>query len=58
MEALQVAIAIILVALISPWLTKIIGYFQMFIPTWMMNFLFLAIALKFILFLIHRGDES
>lgn len=58
MEFISVAIAIILIALISPWVTKLIGYFSMFIPQWMMNFLFLAIALKFILFLIHRGDES
>lgn len=58
MEFLQVAIGIILIALISPWITKLVGYFSMFIPSWMMNFLYLAIALKFILFLIHRGDES
>lgn len=58
MEVIQVIIAIILVAFLSPWLTKLIGYFSSFIPSWIMNFLYLAIALKFILFIIHRGDES
>lgn len=58
MEVIQVIIAIVLVAFLSPWITKVIGYFSAFIPAWIMNFLYLAVALKFILFIIHRGDEG
>lgn len=58
METINVIIAVVLVAFLSPWLFKIIGYFQIYIPSWMLNFLYLAIALKFILFIIHRGDEG
>lgn len=58
MEVIAVVICIILVALLSPWILKIIGYFQEFIPGWILNFLFLAIALKLILFIFHRGSEG
>lgn len=58
MEVIAVIICIVLVALLSPWILKIIGYFQIFIPQWILNFLFLGIALRLILFIFHRGSEG
>ena len=58
MEVLQVAISILIGSMLMPWIIKIIGYFQNYIPTFMINILLLAIALKMILFVIHRGDEG
>ena len=58
MEVLQVAISILIGSMLMPWLIKIIGYFQNYIPPFMINILLLAIALKMILFVIHRGDEG
>lgn len=58
MEVLQVAIAILIGSLLFPWIIKIVGYFSMFIPSWILNFLWLGVALKIILFIIHRGDEG
>lgn len=58
MEVLQVAIAILIGAMLFPWISKIVGYFSMFIPSWILNFLWLGVALKLILFVIHRGDEG
>ena len=58
MEVLQVAISILIGSMLMPWLIKIIGYFSSYIPSFMLNILLLAIALKMILFVIHRGDEG
>lgn len=58
MEVLQVAIAILIGSLLYPWISKIIGYFSLFIPSWILNFMYLGIFLKIILFVIHRGDEG
>ena len=58
MEVLQVAISILIGSMLMPWIIKIIGYFSSYIPPFMLNILLLAIALKMILFVIHRGDEG
>ena len=57
-STIELVIAIVLVAILTPFLTKITTLFIGVIPSSILNFLLLIIAIKLILFIIHRGSEG
>ena len=55
---LELVIAIVIVALLLPFVTKITALFVGVIPSVLLNFLLLIVAVKLVLFVIHRGSEG
>lgn len=58
MEIIVIVCAIILILLFMPWFMHIAGLFINIIPGYLLVFANLALIVKFILFVIHRGDNS
>lgn len=56
-ETICFVAAIILIALFSPWFLHVLGLFNG-APAVLILFLELALVIRFILFVIHRGADS
>lgn len=50
--------AILLIVIFTPWFTHIANIFIGVIPAELLVFLTLAVVIRFILFVIHRGADS
>lgn len=57
-EIIIIICAIILILLFMPWFLHIAGLFINIIPSYLLLFMNLALIIKFILFVIHRGSNS
>ena len=58
MNVIEIVIAILIIVMCLPIITHISSLFIDIIPTSLLTFLSIAILLKIILFIIHRGDEG
>lgn len=56
MEVLIVVCAILVIILFLPWITYLVGLFTNIIPAYFLVFLAIALVVRYILFVIHRGD--
>lgn len=57
-ETICFVAAIILVLLFMPWFMHILNLFTGLIPAELLIFLTIALFIRFILFVIHRGADS
>lgn len=57
-ETICFVAAIILIILFTPWFVHIANIFVGVIPGELLVFLSLAVVIRFILFVIHRGADS
>lgn len=55
-ETICIVAAIIMVILFTPWIVHITGLFVGVIPQSILAFAEIALVIKFILFVIHRGS--
>lgn len=58
MEIIYLVVAIIILIIISPYLIHITNLFTSLVPDQLLLFLGFVIAIKIVLFIIHRGDEG
>lgn len=58
MSALEIIVAIVLIALFYPWIQLIVSYVATVIPMYLLQFVLIAFAIKIVLFIIHRGSEG
>lgn len=58
MSALEIIVAIVLIALFYPWIQLIVSYIATVIPMYLLQFVLIAFAIKIVLFIIHRGSEG
>lgn len=58
METIIIICAIVIILLFMPWFLHVANLFIGTIPTYLLVFMNLALIIKFILFVIHRGDNS
>lgn len=57
-EIIYLVIAIIILAILSPFILHITNLFVDIIPEQLLTIMAFALAVKIVLFLIHRGDEG
>lgn len=57
-ETICLVAAILLILLFAPWFIHITQLFVGVIPGYLLTFLGLALVIRFILFVIHRGADS
>jgi len=58
MSLIEIIIAILIIVMCLPLITHFTNLFIGIIPTSLLTFLTIAVLLKIILFIIHRGDEG
>lgn len=57
-SALEIIIAVVLIALFYPWIQMILSYVGYVIPMSILQFILIAFGIKIVLFIIHRGSEG